>query len=59
MKENELLYESSSFRDNFRNVFNFDERIPRSVKKLSEHFKILKKYIISISGIIILEYETL
>ena len=59
MKENELLYESSSFRDNFRNVFNFNERIPRSVKKLSEHVKILKKYIISISGIIILEYETL
>ena len=59
MKENELLYESSSFRDNFRNVFNFDERILRSVKKLSEYVKILKKHIISVSCIIILEYETL
>ena len=59
MKENELLYESSSFRDDFRNVSNFDERILRGAKKLSEHFKILKKQIISISGIIILEYETL
>ena len=49
MKENKLSHESSSFRDNFRNVFNFNERILRSVKK----------YIISISGIIILEHETL
>jgi len=59
MKENELLYESSSFRDDFRNVSNFDERILRSEKKLSEYVKILKKHIISVSCIIILEYETL
>ena len=59
MKENELLYESSSFRENFKNVFNFDDRILRSVKKLSEYVKILKRHIISVSCIIILEYETL
>jgi len=55
MKENELPYRSSSFR----NVFNFDRRILRSVKKFLEHAKILKKNIISKSGRIILEYDTL
>jgi len=45
MKENELLYESSSFR----NILNFDRSIVRS----------LKKNIISKFGRIILEYDTL
>ncbi len=64
MKKNELSFESSSFRDNFGNVFvhkdifeNYNETYFE--KKLSEHTKILKKYNISKSGRVIFEYETL
>ena len=44
MKKNELSFESSSFRDNFGNVFVHQGRILRSVKKVaSENYKFLKR----------------
>ena len=44
MKENELSFESSSFRDNFGNVFEHQGRILRSVKEVaSENYEFLKR----------------
>lgn len=44
MKKNEFEYESSSFRDNFGNVFVFNNRILRSVKSVAiDNYQYLKK----------------
>jgi hypothetical protein len=44
MKKNEFEYESSSFRDNFGNVFIFKNKILRSVKSVAiENYQFLKK----------------
>ena len=44
MKKNEFSYESSSFRDNYGNVFNYNNRILRSVKNIAtKNYEILKK----------------
>ncbi len=61
MKKNELSFESSSFRDNFGNVFDYQGRILRSVKKIAaENYEFLKKkdiYQKSISSGFLIKFE--
>tara|TARA_B110000285_G_C14682961_1_gene405539 strand:+ start:222 stop:389 length:168 start_codon:yes stop_codon:yes gene_type:complete len=53
---NEYNIESSSFRDNLRNVYNYKNRILRSIKK---YFNIKNKTKITDSGRILYEFEVL
>ncbi len=63
MKKNELSFESSSFRDNFGNVFEHQGRILRSVKEVaSENYEFLKRekiYEKSISSGFLIKFEEL